>query len=62
MQLSLTWVIVIIVVVFAVIISNITLLKKSNKPFEFSDAYEKQKEAEKNKKPEDDQDKPSGLI
>jgi uncharacterized protein YpmB len=53
MQLSTTWIIVIIVVVFAIVFSNIMMLIQSNKPFIFPDSYEKtaqQKlEDEKNK-------------
>ena len=40
MTLSTGWVITIIVVVLAVIVSSITALKKSNKPFEFPEGYE----------------------
>jgi len=46
MGLSTGWIIVIVVLVFAIIISNITLLKKSNKAFEFPEGYEKKKVAE----------------
>ena len=57
MVLSTGWIIVIIVVAFAIIVGNITLLKKSNKAFEFPEDYEKKK-ADKS----DDDDEPSGLI
>lgn len=40
MTLSAGWVAVIIIVVLAVIISSITTLMKSNKPFNFPDDYE----------------------
>ena len=54
--MSLTWIIVIAVVIFGIIISNIMLLKQSNKPFDFPDSYKKSE-----KKPDDDDDS-SGLI
>lgn len=41
MQLSTPWIIFIVIVIFAIIISNITLLKRSNKAFTFPDSYEK---------------------
>ncbi len=53
MQLSTTWVIVIIVIVMAVIISNITLLLKSNKSFKFPDNYEKDASPDDDEPPED---------
>lgn len=60
MGLSIGWIIVIVVLVFAIIISNITLLKKSNKAFTFPENYEKKPSSESDKS--DDDDKPSGLI
>lgn len=59
MQLSTPWIIIIVVLVFAIIISNITLLKKSNKGFDFPDSYEKSKN-KKDNKPDDDE--PTGLM
>lgn len=61
MVLSTGWIIVIVVLVFAIVISNITLLKKSNKAFTFPDNYEKKKPGSKSDKSDDD-DEPSGLI
>jgi hypothetical protein len=61
MQLSTPWVIVFVVVVFAVIIRNIMLLKKSNKDFTFPDGYEKSKDAKKQDDDKND-DEPSSLI
>lgn len=60
MGLSTGWIIVIVVLIFAIIISNITLLKKSNKAFTFPENYEKKPNSKSDKS--DDDDKPSGLI
>jgi hypothetical protein len=71
MDISIGWIIVIVVLVFGIIISNITLLKSSNKGFTFPDTYEKGKEetnsdssaASKKKNDElDEDDDRSGLL
>lgn len=61
MVLSTGWIVVIVVLVFAIVISNITLLKKSNKAFTFPENYEKKKPTSNLDKSDDD-DKPSGLM
>lgn len=60
MEIGIGWIIVIVVLVFGIIISNITLLKKSNKGFDFPDSYEKPKKGSSNK--HDDEDEPSSLL
>ncbi len=59
MGLSIGWIIFIVVVIFGILISNIMLLKQSNKDFVFPDSYEKSKN---DKKSDDDDDEPSSLI
>jgi hypothetical protein len=56
MPLSTPWIIVIIVVVFAIVLSNIMLLKRSNKGFTFPENFEKKVDDKK------DDDEPSSLI
>ncbi|MFT6268997.1 MAG: cytoskeletal protein RodZ [Alphaproteobacteria bacterium] len=60
MHLSTTWIIVIIVVVFAIVFSNIMMLIQSNKPFTFPDSYEKTaKQKLEDEEAQKDEDKPS---
>ncbi len=64
MALSTFWIVVIVVVIFAVIISNIMLLKQSNKDFTFPDNYEKS-DSDKKKQVDADktkEDEPSSFI
>lgn len=62
MTLSTGWVIAIIVIGLAIVVSSITALKKSNKPFEFPDGYENPDPYEKAGKDAKKDDDDSGLI
>lgn len=57
MDLSLGWIIFIVIIVFGIIISNIMLLKHCNKAFVFPENYKKTKKENNN-----DDDDSSGLI